>query len=120
MKVYLVTDLEGVAGVSGFDVRDSAHPADRAKRDEWSQLWIEEVNAAVEGAVAAGAEQVIVLDNHGPGDTLPVERLRAPARILHGGGRPTWLAGLDTSFAACLVGGQHAMAGADDGHLRHT
>ncbi|MBT3342803.1 MAG: hypothetical protein HN712_12305 [Gemmatimonadetes bacterium] len=120
MKVYLVTDLEGVSGVSGFDLRDSVHPQDVEMRRQWSGLWMAEVNAAIEGAVAAGAEDILVVDNHGPGDTLPAQSLAAPARILHGGQRRTWLEDLDDSFAAVLIIGQHAMAGAPGGHLRHT
>ena len=120
MKVYIVTDLEGVSGVSGFDVRDSNLPQDVELRRQWSHLWIAEVNAAVSGAVAAGATQILVIDNHGPGDTLPAERLVSPARLLHGGCRASWLAGLDEDFDAVLIIGQHAMAGAEGGHLRHT
>ena len=120
MKVYIVTDLEGVSGVSGFDLRDSVHPQDVEQRRQWAGLWMAEVNAAVEGAVAAGAREILVIDNHGPGDTLPAESLAAPARLLHGGRRTSWLESLDESYAAVLIIGQHAMAGAPGGHLRHT
>ena len=120
MKVYLVTDLEGVSGVSGFDLRDSVRPQDVEVRRQWSDLWIAEVNAAVEGAVAAGAQDVRVVDNHGPGDTLPAESLAPPARLLHGGRQHSWLEALDDSFAAVLIIGQYAMAGAPRGHLAHT
>ncbi len=120
MKVYLVTDLEGVSGVSGFDVRDSTHPQDIELRRLWSNLWIAEVNAAVAGAVSAGANQILVIDNHGPGNTLPAESLASPAQLVHGGRRTSWLEGLDDTFDALLIIGQHAMAGAPLGHLRHT
>ncbi|MBT5055924.1 MAG: hypothetical protein HOM68_05230 [Gemmatimonadetes bacterium] len=120
MKVYLVTDMEGVSGVSGFDVRDSSRPQDVELRRVWSALWIGEVNAAVEGAVAAGATHVLVLDNHGPGDTLAAEALASPAQLLHGGRRDSWLTQLDASYDAVVIIGQHAMAGASGGHLRHT
>lgn len=120
MKVYIVTDLEGVSGVSGFDLRDSDRPQDVEQRRQWSCLWMAEVNAAVEGAVAAGAREILVIDNHGPGDTLPAESLASPARLLHGGHRRSWLECLDESYAAVLIIGQHAMAGAQGGHLRHT
>ncbi|MBT4101045.1 MAG: hypothetical protein HOE86_25535, partial [Gemmatimonadetes bacterium] len=78
------------------------------------------VNAAVEGAVAAGATHVLVLDNHGPGDTLAAEALASPAQLLHGGRRDSWLTQLDASYDAVVIIGQHAMAGASGGHLRHT
>ena len=119
MKVYLVSDLEGVGGVGGFDVYDPRSPLDAARRGRWLELWSGEVNAAIDGAVEAGAGEIVVVDNHSSGDSLPAGWLRQPARLVHGGARPTWLPGLDGSFAAVVVVGQHAMAGSC-GHLRHT
>jgi D-amino peptidase len=120
VKIYLITDMEGVSGVSGFDVRESSRPQDVELRRVWSALWIGEVNAAVAGAVAAGANHVLVLDNHGPGDTLAAEALASPAQLLHGGRRDSWLTRLDASYDAVVIIGQHAMAGASGGHLHHT
>lgn len=119
MKVYVVTDLEGVAGVGGFDVYDPRSPLDAARRGRWLELWSGEVNAAIDGAVDAGAVEIVVVDNHSCGDSLPAGWLRPPARLVHGGSRPTWLPRLDRSFAAVIIVGQHAMAGSC-GHLRHT
>lgn len=120
MKVYVVADLEGVSGVGGFDVRDVASALAADRRGRWLELWAGEVNAAVEGAVAAGAGQVLVLDNHGSGDSLPADLLHASARLVHGTARPTWLPLLDDSVHAVLIVGQHAMAGCPRGHLCHT
>lgn len=120
MKVYIVTDLEGISGVGGFDVYDPRSPMDTSRRQGWLELWVGEVNAAVEGALESGAEQIVVVDNHSSGDSLPMGQLAAPAQLLQGGNRPTWLPLLDESFAAVVVVGQHAMAGDAGGHLRHT
>lgn len=118
MKVYLVTDLEGVAGVGGYDVHDRRSPSDAARRERWLELWAGEVDAAVRAAVAAGASEVVVVDNHSAGDSLPLARLSPPARLIHGGGRPSWLPGLRGADAVVVIG-QHGMAGGH-GHLRHT
>ena len=120
MKVYLVADLEGVSGVSGFDVFSGDAPGDPERRERYLRLWAGEVNAAVRGAVNAGAQEVIALDNHGSGESLPVDLLEPPVRVIHGRGRPSWLPLLDDSFAAVVMVGQHSMAGTASGHLSHT
>ena len=120
MKVYVVADLEGVSGVSGYDVFSSAVPGDLERRERFLRLWAGEVNAAVRGAVGAGARQVVVLDNHSSGESLPVGLLDPAAHVVHGRARPSWLPLLDDSFAAVVMVGQHSMAGTVNGHLCHT
>lgn len=120
MKAYVVTDLEGVSGVGGYDVHDRRSPHDARRREAWLELWVEEVNAAVAGALDAGATEVLVLDNHSSGDSLRAASLHRKARLLHGGGRPTWLPWLDATVDGVAIIGQHAMAGDATGHLRHT
>ena len=120
MKVYVVADLEGVSGVSGFDVFSPDLPGDVERRNRFLRLWAGEVNAAVRGAVSAGAEEVVVLDNHSSGESLPMDLLDPPARVIHGKGRPSWLPMLDDGFAAVVMVGQHAMVATQAGHLCHT
>ena len=102
MKIYVVTDLEGVSGVSGFDTFDPALPGHWAHRQQWVEVWAEEVNAAIRGAVAAGARDILVLDNHSAGASLPRDGIAAPARLIHGSGRPTWLPMLDDTSDALV------------------
>jgi len=120
VRVYIVADLEGVSGVSGFDVFSTDIPGDAERRSRFLRLWAGEVNAAVRGAVGAGAEDVVVLDNHSSGESLPLDQLDPPARLIHGGGRRSWLPLLDDSFAAVVMIGQHSMVGTTNGHLAHT
>ena len=120
MKVYIVADLEGVSGVSGFDVFSCEVPGDIERRDRFLRLWAGEANAAVRGAVSAGASEVVVLDNHSSGESFPMDQLDAPARLIHGKSRPSWLPMLDESFAAVVMVGQHSMVGTAKGHLCHT
>ena len=119
-RVYVIADLEGVSGVSGFDVRDDRLPGQVWRRHRDLALWSAEVNAGVAGAEEAGAVEVLVLDNHGPGDGLSAQEMLPPARLIHGRARPTWLPCLDDSIDAVLFVGQHAMAGTPGGHLCHT
>lgn len=120
MKIYIVADLEGVSGVSGFDVFSPEISGDVERRNRFLRLWAGEVNAAVRGAVTAGAEEIVVLDNHSSGESLPMDLLDPPARVIHGRGRPSWLPVLDDSFSAVVMVGQHAMVATPAGHLCHT
>ena len=120
MRVYVLTDAEGVAGVDQWDSHDQSTPAQvRAKR-EMVELLVGEVNAAVEGALAAGADEVFVNDGHGYGRNIPPEALHHRAHLVRGSVRPRPLVGLDGETHAFLFVGQHAMEGAPRGMLAHT
>jgi D-amino peptidase len=116
MRVFVMTDLEGVAGVASFerDVYPGAPRLDRARA-----LLTAEVNAAVAGLIAAGADEVTVMDGHGDGAVL-FEDLDPRASLIHG--RPWSLRWVDelAGCAAAIFVGQHAMAGTPDGNLNHT
>jgi D-amino peptidase len=118
MKVYIGTDIEGVAGVTSFE--DQAYATgryyDRAKR-----LLTLEVNAAVEALLAEGATEVLVNDGHGPG-AISYEDLHPHARLLHG--RPTAPRSRRDEYIRdydlTMMIGQHAMAGNERATLNHT
>jgi D-amino peptidase len=109
-----MTDMEGVAGVTNFD--DFVTPAGRYY-EVGRRLTTGEVNAAVEGALLAGAREVLVADGHGAGAIDPL-LLHPAARLAAGAvGYPF---GLEPGFDCALIIGQHAKAGTPDGHLWHT
>ena len=120
MKVYIIADLEGVSGVASYDTFSNSLPGDTERKREYVDYWVDEINAAVSGAVAAGATEIVLLDNHSAGSTIPRGRLVGPARLVHGSGRPTWLPFLDATFDALLFVGQHARANTSNAHLCHT
>lgn len=115
MKLYILTDIEGVAGVANF--QDYSYETGRFYPQS-RHLLTEEVNAAVEGALAAGADDIVVWDGHGPG-AINVEELHPEARLLHGTGVPRTL-GLDRSYNALFFVGQHAMSRAERAGMAHT
>ncbi|MGH2354558.1 MAG: M55 family metallopeptidase, partial [Chloroflexota bacterium] len=62
MKIYIMTDMEGVAGVVSsvdYGAPDSRH------YEVGRELTTLETNAAIEGALAAGAREFLVVDGHG-------------------------------------------------------
>lgn len=116
MRIYIMTDLEGVAGVVDFESQSYATGKYYEKAKELLTL---EVNAAVEGAMRGGATEVLVCDGHGPGGILP-ELIHPSAKLLHG--RPIgkfWE--IDNSkWDAIFLLAHHSMNGTPDGNLNHT
>ena len=123
MKIHMVTDLEGVAGVTGFEDRRSAG---HDSHDNWNhrqrmrRLLTGEVNAAVDGLFEAGATQVIVNDSHGAGYTIDFENLDPRAQIYHGHERPVFLPMLDETCDATILVGAHAKASTPMATAYHT
>ena len=110
-----MTDLEGVAGVVNFE--EWTGPQGKFY-DVARRLLTQEVNSAVEGALEAGAAEIVVWDGHGPG-AVNVEEIHPEAKLLHGKKVPRTL-GLDESFDALLFVGQHAKAGTPRACMPHT
>src|SRR5437763_16256808 len=84
MKLYILTDIEGVAGVANFE--DYSYPAGRFYPQSRHLLTLE-VNAAAAAAMAAGAADILVADRHGPG-AINVEELHPEAQLPHGTNAP--------------------------------
>ena len=115
MKIALMTDMEGVAGVVNFD--DWVSPGDRYY-EQGKMLLTEEVNAAVRGFFDAGADEIVVIDGHGSGaiNTLLLDKRAQYSRgwaVFH-------QFGLNDHFDAFATVGQHAKAGTLKSHLTHT
>ncbi len=116
MKVYICADIEGVAGVTTPQQCQAGNPEyERARA-----LMTEEVNAAIAGAMEAGATEIVVNDAHGPMTNLLADRLDPRARLIQGKPKPfNMFAGLAEGTALILCVGFHAPAG-DFGVLAHT
>ena len=125
MKVYVMVDLECVAGVVSMPEYCQSSPQNKYGRKEGGryyeharELATMEVNAAVDGLFEAGATEILVCDGHGPGG-LNASLIHPQARVLIGKGKSHPL-GLDGSFEAAIMVGQHAQAHTDGGHLCHS
>jgi D-amino peptidase len=117
MKVYILTDLEGVSGVYDFDRQCWPHSPEYPQAQE---LLTAEVNAAVQGAVEAGAETVVVSDAHYRGCNLLFAQLHPAAELIHGTMRPHWLPWIEDGWDAFAQIGAHAMAGTPQAILCHS
>lgn len=116
-----MTDMEGVSGIVVWEQVNGGSPM----FEEGRRLYTEEINAAVRGAKAAGATQVVVVDCHGAGsgwtfNSLVPELLDPDCEWVahHTWSRYTEL--LEEGCAACLLVGMHARANTPDGVLCHT
>ncbi|MFA5863926.1 MAG: M55 family metallopeptidase [Phycisphaerae bacterium] len=115
MKVYILSDMEGTAGVTIWDQVDSGHPKYQSAR-KWMTL---EINAAAEGAFAAGATLVLVHDAHLAEHNLDLDLLDPRVEYIMGSGISSW-AELDGSFDVLFQIGAHAKVGTAEANLRHT
>jgi D-aminopeptidase len=120
MKIYVMTDMEGVAGVMDHDNWCQPAGATYPGRyyDLGRQLLTEEANAAVDGLWDAGADDIVVADAHGAGGINPL-LLDRRAKLMRGWPE-VYPFGLDASFDAVVWVGQHAKASTPYAHLAHT
>lgn len=116
MKIFIMTDLEGVSGV--LDSVNCCNPQGRYY-DSCRELLTEEVNAAVRGFCKGGAEEIVVQIGHRTDSIIPA-LLDERASLISGHSDPIWPWGLDSSFDALAFVGQHAKAGTAFSHLAHT
>lgn len=121
MRVLIMSDMEGVSGIVVWDQVNGGKP----QYEEGRRLYTEEINAAVRGAKAAGATEIVVVDCHGAGgdwsfNSLIPELLDEDCEWVahHPWSRYTEL--LEEGCDACLLIGMHARAGTPDGVLCHT
>lgn len=116
-KVYISVDMEGISGINGDD-QTSAGQAEYARG---RKLMVEDANAAIRGAFAGGATEVVVNDSHGGQRNLLPEDLDPRARLIsHSFKRHGMVEGLDETFDSILFIGYHARASAPRGLFAHT
>jgi D-amino peptidase len=121
MRVMIWADMEGMAGIETWEQVTGGH----SQYEEGRRLMTGEVNAAVRGAKAAGADEIIVVDCHGAGGsysfkTLITDQLERGASYVLGYPWLRYVEPLRQGCDACLLVGAHAMAGTADGVLCHT
>ena len=117
LKVYISADMEGVVGVvTGDQLGPSGFEYARAR-----ELMTAEVNAAIEGALAAGATEIVISDSHGNGENLLLEKLPRDVVLIRSWPRPLMMMeGIDASFDAAIFIGYHASTTNSAGVRAHT
>lgn len=117
MKVFISTDFEGVAGIVDWDqIMVGSTDYEMGRR-----LLLGELNAAIDGALAAGATEFVVNDSHSSMRNLQPDLLHGQARLITGKHKPLYMMeGLDATFDAIFFLGYHGSIGASQAVLSHT
>lgn len=117
VKIYVMTDLEGVSGVFKFaQTRDKDTPLNI----QACEYFMGDLAAVVRGLRDGGATEIMISDGHGSQAVLP-HLMEPGAKYATGLPRPghgPW--SLDESYAGVVQFGAHAMKGTPDGVLNHT
>jgi D-amino peptidase len=118
MRVFISSDIEGTAGITHWDEAEKAHDV----YPEFRELMTGEVLAAIEGAIEAGATEILLKDAHDSGRNIITEKLPACVRIIRGwSGHPlSMVQGIEGGFDAVIFTGYHSRAGAEGNPLAHT
>lgn len=121
MRVIIISDMEGVAGIVKWDQVGAGKPG----YQEGRKLYTEEINAAVRGAKAAGAKEILIMDHHGAGgaysfNSLIPDLLDPDCEFVVQSDWTEYTEFLEEGCDACLLVGMHAMAGTPDGVMCHT
>ena len=121
MRVIIISDMEGIAGIVKWEQVNAGAP----QYEEGRRLYTEEINAAVRGAKAGGATEIVVMDCHGAGgdhsfNSLIHELLDPDCEYVVQERWTGYTGALEDGCDAALFVGMHAMAGTRFGVLSHT
>jgi D-amino peptidase len=117
LKIYISADMEGVVGtVTGDQLGPSGFEYETARR------WMtEEVNAAIRGARAGGATEILVSDSHGNGQNLLLDELPDDISVIRSWPRHLgMMAGIDDTFDGVIFVGYHTSTNNSAGVRAHT
>jgi D-amino peptidase len=121
VRVHIISDMEGVSGI----VKWEQVTGGEALYEEGRRLYTEEINAAIRGAKAAGATEIVVMDCHGAGkgwsfNSLLPERLDADCEWVVQSTWTEYTEFLEQGCDAALFVGMHPRAGSELGGMSHT
>ena len=117
MKVFISFDMEGVAGISDWSqCRGPGQPYEEGRR-----LLLGEVNAAIDGALAGGATEIVCNDSHGTMSNLDPAELHGRASYVSGRHKPLYMMqGLDAAADVVFMVGYHGSISGPGSVLSHT
>lgn len=117
LKVHISVDMEGVAGTV---TADQLGPAG-FEYGRYREFMTREAVAAIEGARAGGATEIVVADSHGNGENLLIEDLPRDVRVIRSWPRKlSMMAGVDEGVDLAIFIGYHASTNNTKGVRAHT
>jgi len=118
MKIWMSFDMEGVAGIVDWE---QCRPSGGARYDIGCRLLLDEVNAAIEGAIAGGATEVVLNDSHRAMANLDPRLIAGGAGCITGRHKPLYMMeGLDDTVDAAFLVGYHGSISGHPSTLSHT
>ena len=118
MRIYLSTDMEGVAGVTSWEQVDARTP--HSEYAIYRHYYTLEVAAAIAGARRAGASDILVNDSHGPMRNLLFDELPTDIRVIFGNRKPFSMVQDGAQHDGAMFIGYHGAIGDQDAVLCHT
>jgi D-amino peptidase len=117
MKVFISFDMEGVAGIVDWSQCRGPGPA----YEEGRRLLLGEVNAAIDGAIAGGATEIVCNDSHGTMNNVDPAALGGQASYVSGRHKPLYMMqGLDATADVVFMVGYHGSISGESSVLSHT
>jgi len=118
MKIYISADIEGVTGITHWDETEKS----KSDHREFAKQMTDEVKAACEGAIKAGAKEIWIKDAHDSGRNIMAAELPQSIRLVRGWSEHPFLMvqELDKSFDALLMIGYHSFGSSSSNPLSHT
>ncbi len=119
MKLYISSDMEGVAGVTTWKQVDARTP--HPEYATYRRYYTQEVRSAIDGAREAGASEILVNDSHGPMHNLLFDELPDDVRVIFGNRKPhSMVQNADGGFGGAFFVGYHGGIGDENAVLCHT
>jgi len=117
MRILISVDMEGISGVVLSDHTRSSHK----EYERFRRLMTAEANAAIEGALAGGATEVIVNDSHARMANILIEDLNPAVQLISGSPKPYgMMQGIGPGTAGVFLVGYHSASGSASAVLEHT
>ncbi len=118
MKIFISADMEGITSTIRWDECE----AQKNFYSIYAEQMTKEVAAACEGAIAAGADEIVIKDAHDTAANIDITKLPECAKLIRGwSGHPySMVQGIDDTFDAAMFVGYHSAAGREGNPLSHT
>jgi D-amino peptidase len=116
-RVFISIDMEGISSIVSWPEVDR----NNSEYAHTRKIMAGDLNAAIEGALEAGAKEIVVSDAHGSMRNLRPEEVHEAAQLIRGSPKPnSMMEGIKEGFDAAMYVGYHSMKGTENGICAHT
>ena len=116
-RVFISIDMEGISSIVSWAEVDRNNSEYAHAR----KIMASDLNAAIEGALEAGAKEIVVSDAHGGMRNLRPEEVHEAAQLIRGSPKPnSMMEGIKDGYDAAIYVGYHSMKGTENGICAHT